>query len=103
MKKLLVKLNDQIIDQSQGEDGELAIWIQGNMAVGKYPDGYVVEIIDLDVDYDYQLAKCIEQRKAEYPTSEDFLNAYFDDQSKLADLQSKRLEIKAKYPKPVKA
>ena len=37
----------EIIDQTQGEDAELELWLSGNIAVGKYPEGYVVEYIDI--------------------------------------------------------
>jgi hypothetical protein len=47
MKKLLIKFNDQIIDQTRGEDAELAIWLQGNLAVNKYPEGYTTEYVDI--------------------------------------------------------
>ena len=94
----------RVIDQTQGEDAELELWLSGNLAVGKYPEGYVVEYINLEQDYDYKLAKCIEARVSEYPSFGDFLNAYFDGGSPALDeLREKRLEIKAKYPKPEQA
>lgn len=94
----------EVIDQTQGQESELELWLAGNLAVGKYPEGYVVEWIDLEQDYDYKLAKCIEARISEYPTFGEFLNAYFDGGSPALDeLREKRLEIKAKYPKPEQA
>lgn len=62
---------------------------------------YSVEIVDLDQDPQYQLEQAIAKRKAEYPSAEEFMNAFFDggDEAIVA-LQAKRLEIKAKYPKP---
>jgi hypothetical protein len=50
MKKLLIKFNDEIIDQTQGEDAELAIWLQGNLSVNKYPEGYITEYIDVSAE-----------------------------------------------------
>lgn len=60
---------------------------------------YTVEI--MDVSAELALSQCIASRKAEYPSPEDFLNAYFDgDESALDQLQAARLIVKAKYPKP---
>jgi hypothetical protein len=60
---------------------------------------YTVEIIDISAET--ALAECLAKRKAEYPTAEEFLNVFFDGgEAGLASLHAKRLEIKAKYPKP---
>lgn len=60
---------------------------------------YTVEIEDITAQY--ELKQCIAKRKAEYPSAEDFLNAYFDGgQTALDALQAARLAIKTKYPKP---
>lgn len=60
---------------------------------------YSVEVED--VTYAHELAQCMAKRKAEYPTAEQFLNAFFDGgQAELDALQALRLEIKSKYPKP---
>ena len=62
------------------------------------PAEYTVEIVDVTAEH--ELAECIAKRKAEYPSAEEFMNAYFDGGDEaLAALQAKRLEIKAKYPK----
>ena len=62
---------------------------------------YSIEIVDLDQDPQYQLEQAIAKRKAEYPSAEEFMNAFFDGGDEaIAALQAKRLEIKAKYPKP---
>ena len=106
MKKLIVKLNDEIIDQTQGEDGELAIWIQGNMSSGKYPEGYLVEYIDLDQNYDFLLAKCHALRIGEYPAIGDQMDAAFKarqgDNSQQVAIDAAIEAVKAKYPKPEK-
>jgi hypothetical protein len=63
------------------------------------PANYTVEIVDITAEH--ELAQVIAARKAEYPTPEEFMNAYFDGgPSALGVLMGKRLEIKAKYPKP---
>jgi hypothetical protein len=63
MKKLLIKFNDEIIDQTQGEDAELAIWLQGNLSVNKYPEGYTVEYIDISAEVAFNHA--VESAQAE--------------------------------------
>ncbi len=40
----------EIIDQTQGEDAELAVWLQGNLAVNKYPEGFITEYIDISAE-----------------------------------------------------
>lgn len=60
---------------------------------------YTVEVQDITVEW--ETSEAIRKRKAEYPSPEDFMNAFFDGgQSALDDLQALRLVIKAKYPKP---
>jgi hypothetical protein len=60
---------------------------------------YAIEIIDITAEHDLQ--ECISKRKAEYPTMEEFLNAYFDGgEVAVQALQAKRLAVKQKYPKP---
>ncbi len=60
---------------------------------------YSIEIIDISAEH--ALAECIAKRRAEYPSAEEFLNVFFDGGSaELEALKTKRLEIKAKYPKP---
>jgi hypothetical protein len=63
MKKLLIKFNDEIIDQTQGEDAELAIWLQGNLSVNKYPEGYITEYIDVSAEVAF--AHAVEAAQAE--------------------------------------
>lgn len=68
-------------------------------AIGNLPAEYTISIED--VTNESMLEVCIANRKAEYPTMEQFLNAYFDGgESALQELQAKRLAIKTKYPKP---
>jgi len=61
---------------------------------------YSVEVVD--ISHEWELAEVLKKRKAEYPSAEEFLNVFFDGGSaELEALKQKRLEIKAKYPKPV--
>jgi hypothetical protein len=60
---------------------------------------YTIEILDITEEYARQ--ECIQKRKSEYPSPEEFMNAYFDGgEQAVAELQAKRLAVKAKYPKP---
>lgn len=59
---------------------------------------YTIEIEDITEQHNLQ--QVIAKRKAEYPSAEEFMNAFFDGGDEaIAALQAKRLEIKAKYPK----
>lgn len=60
---------------------------------------YIIESID--VTYEHNLNLCIESRKKEYPSLEEFMHTYFDGGKKGLDaLKEKRKKVKAKYPKP---
>lgn len=60
---------------------------------------YTVEIEDITAAH--ELTQVLASRKAEYPSPEEFMNAYFDGgQAALDALQAARLAVKAKYPKP---
>ncbi len=72
---------------------------EGNPTGNTLPAEYTVEITDISAEH--ALAECISKRKSEYPSAEEFLNAFFDGgEAALAELQAKRLLVKAKYPKP---
>lgn len=53
MKKLLIKFNDEIIDLTQGEDADLSLWLQGNLSVNKYPEGYELEYINISEEVEF--------------------------------------------------
>ena len=56
------------------------------------------KLVELEAEYDalqYQ-----RDRKAEYPTIAELTVALYDTDDK-ADIEAKRAEVKAKYPKPV--
>lgn len=64
---------------------------------------YTIEIIDLEKDYDWLLSECHRKRKAEYPPYEDYLDAVVKgDEQQKQEYIDKCLEIKNKYPKPIK-
>lgn len=105
MKKLLVKFNDEVIAQAQGSDEELAQWLASDSF--KYPEGHIVEYIDLEQDYDYLLFKCHELRVSEYPSLGDQADAAFKarqgDNSQQLAIDTLIESVKVKYPKPIKA
>lgn len=72
---------------------------EGNPTGVMLPAEYTVEITDITTEHELQ--ECINNRKSEYPTPEEFMNAFFDGGDEAVQaLQAKRLEIKNKYPKP---
>lgn len=59
---------------------------------------YTIEITDVTKEFN-EITSIIKRRK-EYPTPEEFMNAYFDGgEIAVNELQEKRLKIKSKYPK----
>ena len=79
-------------------DGESSALVTSQKWV-KLKAEYTVEIEDITNEYNLQ--QVIMKRKAEYPTPEEFMNAFFDGGDEaIAALQAKRIEIKSKYPKP---
>lgn len=94
--------HEEIIAQTQGSDEELALWLVGDSF--KYPEGYWVEYIDLEQDFDYLLAKCHSQRLAEYPSLGDQADAAFKarqgNTSQQIAIDAQIQAIKDKYPKP---
>ena len=102
MPEILEVSHDEIIAQTQGSDEELAQWLAGDCF--KYPEGYTVEYIDLEQDFDYLLAKCHSLRALEYPSLGDQADAAFkarqgDDSQQLA-IDTLIQAVKVKYPKP---
>jgi hypothetical protein len=96
--------HEEIIAQTQGLDDELAQWLAQYSPVG--PEGYWVEYIDLEQDYDYLLAKCHALRIGEYPSLGDQADAAFKarqgDNSQQLAIDTMIEAVKAKYPKPEK-
>ena len=96
--------HEEIIAQTQGSDDELAQWLAGDSF--KYPQDHWVEYIDLEQDYDYQLAKCHALRIGEYPSLGDQADAAFKarqgDSSQQLAIDTIIEAVKVKYPKPEK-
>jgi hypothetical protein len=88
---------DCVASKVFGEPEKIEIDDQGGEVV--IPSNYTIEIVDITAEFELQ--KCIQNRKSEYPTMEEFMNAYFDGgEIAVQALQNKRLQVKAKYPKP---
>jgi hypothetical protein len=82
-------LEERIITDDLGQDKKFV----------KLQAEYTIHVEDISSQY--ALEQVLAKRKAEYPGAEEFLNAYFDGgPDALGVLQMKRLQIKAKYPKP---
>lgn len=99
MIKIIVKSNDLIIDQSHYDESKekLASWLDGNKS--SYPQDAIAEYHA--ISYEDELKECFDKRKSEYPSPEEFMNAWFDGGAEvLNNLELKRLAVKAKYPKP---
>jgi hypothetical protein len=100
MKKVIIKNLDGV--QTHGAEMEdPTAWVAECVASNAWglPEEYTVEITDISAEY--ALAEVIKNRVSEYPSAEEFLNAFFDGgEVALAELQAKRLLVKAKYPKP---
>lgn len=72
---------------------------EGNPTGVMLPAEYTVEITDITAEH--ELKECIQKRKAEYPSPEEFMNAYFDGgEAALQAMNASRLAVKQKYPKP---
>jgi hypothetical protein len=94
----------EIIDQNKGNEYENTQWLAWNIMSKKYPEGFFIEYIDLEQDYEYLLAKCHSLRASEYPSLGDQADAAFkarqgDDSQQLA-IDTLIQAVKAKYPKP---
>ena len=67
---------------------------------------YVIEIIDLDKDYDWLLSECHRKRQSEYPQITELADALYwkeqGDNFKYVDYINKCDAIKKKYPLPLK-
>ncbi len=83
------------IDWVIGEDNGTALTTKTNPHSEITWSKVDTEIKRLQADYDAQ--DYARKRKAEYPTIEECVHAILDDT--LTELQTKRAEVKAKYPK----
>lgn len=95
---VLEEKTEEVTHSVVAGDGESSALVTSQKWV-KLKAEYTVEIEDITNEYNLQ--QVIMKRKAEYPTPEEFMNAFFDGGDEaIAALQAKRIEIKSKYPKP---
>lgn len=101
MKRVVVKLNDVIVGQTQGADADVDAWV----ASGGYSEEHVFEYTDLDNDYDYLLEACRLKRASEYPSVGDQLDAAYKarhgDSSDQEVIDLAIATVKSNNPKPV--
>ena len=68
---------------------------------------YIIEIIDLENDYDWLLNECHRKRKEEYPPISELGDALYwkenGDESKYIEYIGKCDEVKKKYPLPIRS
>jgi hypothetical protein len=88
-------IDKELIINEDSEDTEVIVLLKAD---------YTIEIIDLDKDYDWLLSECHRKRKADYPDSSDYLDAIVkgDEEQKKVYID-KCLEVKLKYPKPIRS
>ena len=79
-----------------GEDINQITWNDGNPNNITKAD---IEAKMVEVQADYDAEEWKRNRQAEYPTLQDCIHALLDGGDTLTELQEKRQEIKAKYPK----
>lgn len=97
MFRIDIKENGIVVGSVEAADtaAQIQSWADNGQWVG-----CTFDIVD--ITYEYELARCIENRIAEYPTFGDFLNVFFDGGDlEMEQLRQQRLTVKAKYPKPV--
>ena len=70
-------------------------WLNGTTPISKAD----IEAKMVEVQEEYDAEEWKRNRQAEYPTHEDCIHALLDGGDTLTELQEKRQEIKAKYPK----
>ena len=70
-------------------------WLEDTTPISKAD--IEAKMTELQAEYDAEEWK--RNRQAEYPTHEDCIHALLDGGDTLTELQEKRQEIKAKYPK----
>ena len=84
------------VEETGNVDTAEILWLDGTPKISKAD--IKVEMDKLQAEYD--ALDYTRKRKAEYPSIQDLVVALYDTDDKAA-IDSKRAEIKLKYPKPV--
>ena len=93
--KAILKINPNAEVLVSGNDINQITWLNGTTPIPKAD--IETKMNELQAEYDGEEWK--RNRQSEYPTHEDCIHALLDGGDTLTELQEKRQEIKAKYPK----
>ena len=93
--KAILKINPNAEVSVSDNDINTIIWENGTTPIPKAD----IEAKMVEVQAEYDAEEWKRNRQAEYPTHEDCIHALLDGGDTLTELQEKRQEIKAKYPK----
>nr|BAR19908.1 hypothetical protein [uncultured Mediterranean phage uvMED] len=93
--KAILKINPNAEVFVSGNDINQITWLNGTTPIPKAD--IETKMNELQAEYDGEEWK--RNRQSEYPTHEDCIHALLDGGDTLTELQEKRQEIKAKYPK----
>ena len=93
--KAILKINPNAEVYVSDNDINTIIWENGTTPIPKAD----IEAKMVEVQAEYDAEEWKRNRQAEYPTHEDCIHALLDGGDTLTELQEKRQEIKAKYPK----
>ena len=89
------KINPNAEFSYQDENIDSIEWHNGTTPIPKAD----IEAKMVEVQAEYDAEEWKRNRQAEYPSHEDCIHALLDGGDTLTELQEKRQEIKAKYPK----
>ena len=95
IEKAILKINPNAQVSVSADDIDTIVWENGTTPISKADIEAKME--ELQAEYDAEEWK--RNRQSEYPTHEDCIHALLDGGDTLTELQEKRQEIKAKYPK----
>ena len=93
--KAILKINPNAQVSVSADDIDTIVWENGTTPIDKAI--IQTKIDELQAEYDAEEWK--RNRKAEYPSHDDCIHALLDGGDTLTELQEKRQQIKAKYPK----
>jgi hypothetical protein len=93
--KAILKINPNAEVSISENDINTIVWENGTTPISK--TDIETKMNELQAEYDAEQWK--RNRQSEYPTHDDCIHALLDGGDTLTELQEKRQEIKAKYPK----
>ena len=93
--KAILSINSTAEVSVSNDDIDTIVWENGTTPISK--SDIQTKINELQAEHDAEEWK--RNRQSEYPTHEDCIHALLDGGDTLTELQEKRQEIKAKYPK----